>query len=570
MEHPTSTGSDRTRRGASALLLLALLAPAASAQWNPPAGQWGKSVATDLRVMTWNIEDALCSSVDKVEGANSWCAIARLVAAFKPDVLLLQECGDNTGEGTGSGVDSVANLTTTIDRFLHGGTDPFHGNAPVTSWVRKYAPSYDLPHVFVSVETDGFNRNVILSRYPFADLNGDGKTAISDVPSVLANSAWAPGGDGGIRGFAFAEIDLPDATYAGDLVLGNAHLKSGGSGADHAERVVAAQNVSYVMRYWFNGNGGGVPDPSGRISDSPPATSVLGPSTPIVIGGDWNEDEYTNGQKGPAEWLANALTTGGTGDGTDRDGSDGTIDHVLNAFTGSDNTHSGGDKLDYVAWQDSVVTYRLGTVFISGSTPAGAQPPEIQGFAGGPSSATSIAADHRPVFVDLVYAEQDCNANGVADATDIANGTSTDYNANALPDDCECFAMNYCPTSPNSVGPGAVIGSGGSLSVSANNFVLSATGGPPLKSGIFLFSRGETQVAFGNGWRCVANPLYRMPATQLDLFGQVLYPVDLANLPQGQVIQGGETWRFQLWYRDPDAGGAFVNLTDARRVAFCP
>src|SRR4051794_26673099 len=95
-------------------LCSASLASTAGGQWNPPSGQWGKIDPADLRVMTYNIEDAICSSNAKVEGVNDWCACARLVAAFEPDVLILLECGDNAGEGTGTGVDSVSVLTTTI------------------------------------------------------------------------------------------------------------------------------------------------------------------------------------------------------------------------------------------------------------------------------------------------------------------------------------------------------------------------------------------------------------------------------------------------------------------------
>ena len=142
---------------------LLLLATPAFAQWNPPAAAWGKSDADDLRVMSWNVQDALCSSNAKSEGNNNWTACARMVAALRPDVVFLSECGDNSGNGTGSGVDSVANLTATIDDFLHGGSDSFHGNVPVTAWVQKYAPGYDLGYVFVSTESDGYNRNVVLS-----------------------------------------------------------------------------------------------------------------------------------------------------------------------------------------------------------------------------------------------------------------------------------------------------------------------------------------------------------------------------------------------------------------------
>ena len=130
----------------------------AAAQHDPANGQWGKDEATDLRVMTWNVLDGINSQESKTSGLTQWESLVRIVASMQPDVLLLQETGD-----FGS-ADSVPNLTTTIDLFLHGGNDPFNGG-PVTAYVQLYAPSYDLPHVYVSTASDGFNRNCILSRY---------------------------------------------------------------------------------------------------------------------------------------------------------------------------------------------------------------------------------------------------------------------------------------------------------------------------------------------------------------------------------------------------------------------
>ncbi|MBI1850432.1 MAG: IPT/TIG domain-containing protein [Planctomycetes bacterium] len=372
----------------------------ARAQWDPAAGQWGKTQAEDLRVMTWNVQDGICSSNNKVEGFNDWSGLARIVAAMKPDVLILQECGDNNGEGTGSGVDSVANLTTTVNLFLHGGNDPFHGNSAVTSWVQKYAATYDLPNVFVSGSNDGFNRNVILSRYPFADLNGDGRSQLSDIQSVSAD-LYAPGGTGGIRGFMFAEINLPDGLYAGNLVMGCAHLKSGSDASSMAQRITASENVAYYVDYMFNGAGGSTPDPRNKIGDIPTVTSVLDASTPVIMGGDWNEDENTNGRKGPAEWLTLGGAAGGT-DGLDRNRTDATYDDARDVFNNGRSTE-GSAKFDYLAWQDSIATLRRAWVFNSANvTPSTAMPPEIVGMAGGAGVASGIAADHRPVIADFI------------------------------------------------------------------------------------------------------------------------------------------------------------------------
>ncbi len=390
-----------TRRSRLAVACLCCSAMAYG-QWDPNNGQWGKSVSTDVRVMTWNVRDGICSSNDKVEGVNNWNALVRIVAAMKPDVLLLQETGDNSGNGTGSGVDSVVNLTTTIDLFFHGGTDPFNGGSAITSWVQKYDPAFDMATVFVTTNSDGFNRNVILTRFALLDLNGNSQTTLNDIPSVQPDQ-YAPGGNGGIRGFQFMEIDLPDATYLGDLVVGGAHLKSGGSSSDLNARLVASQNVAYILDYWWNGAGTGIPDPNGKIIDFPAATTILGTSTPWIIGGDWNEDEATNGRRGPAAWLTEAAVSGGT-DGTDRDRTDSTFDNALHFFTGSRNT-LGSSKLDYIAWQDSIASLRRAFVFNTSGTPGASLPAELSGFpfAGGASSA---ASDHLPVIADFILPMQ--------------------------------------------------------------------------------------------------------------------------------------------------------------------
>ncbi len=379
-----------------ALVLGVVVAQPAEAQWDPTNGLWGKDDPADLRVMTWNVQDRLCRSNDKTEGFNSWTALARIVAAMKPDVLILQETADNSGNGTGSGVDSVSQAMTVFDLFLHGGSDPFQGGT-VTAYVQKYDPAFDMPFVFVSSDTDGWNRNVILSRYPFADLNGSGTSTMSNFASI--SDAYAPGGDGGIRGFGMAEIDLPDNIYGGDMVIGNSHLKAGGGSSNFSRRLIASQNIAYFIDYLLNGAGTGNPDPNNKIFDSPAATSILSPETVVVAGGDWNEDETSNGRRGPAEWITRAQNNGGT-DGTDRDRSDMIYDDARDPFTNNSDTQS-SSKLDYLAWQDSIATLRRAFIFNAGSIGNNTYPPEIADFLPFPQLASSFS-DHRPVLVDLI------------------------------------------------------------------------------------------------------------------------------------------------------------------------
>ena len=368
----------------------------AAADWDPDNGHWGKMLDTEVRVMSWNVHDGIRSTAEKQEGVNAWTALAMIVAALQPDLLLLQEAGDNNCYGC---VDSVATLTTTIELFFDGGSDPFLGGE-VTAYVQKYAPGYSLPYIFASDQSDGYNRNVVVSRYPFADLNGDARSQYKDIPYVSADE-YAPGGAGGIRGFQLAEMDLPDATYGGDLVIGNAHLKSGSDADSKQQRLEAAQNVAYVIDYWYNGAGTGIPDPHDKIADvRPPASDILDELTPVIIGGDWNEDEQYDGRKGPAEWLTIAESSEAD-DGTDRDRSDMTFDDAREYFSSERGTLVwGGSKYDYVAWQDSIATLQRAFVFNTYDTPAECLPPELATF-DSPSSASGYASDHLPVLADF-------------------------------------------------------------------------------------------------------------------------------------------------------------------------
>ncbi|MCB9898844.1 MAG: hypothetical protein H6825_12640 [Planctomycetes bacterium] len=406
-------------RPALVLGLCAALAPLAAAQWNPSSGQYGKEDATDLRIMTWNVQDAICSTNDKTNvSLSDWDAVARMIAALRPDVLILQECGDNSGNGTGSGVDSVSTLTTVAGMLLHGGLDTFHGSTPITAWVQKYAPTFDMPYIFASASNDGFNRNMILSRYPFGDVNGDGVTQVSDFFQLA--DLYSPGSNGGIRGHMTAEIDLPDATYACDVIVGNSHLKSGGTAGDKADRLTAAKNIAYYVDAQFNGLGTSGADPNNKIL-SPNPTLLPDALTFFVTGGDLNEDELTNGTKGPADWISQAA--GGANDGTDRDRTDMTYDASTQVFSGSRATIGSSAKFDYLVWQDSIATLRRSFVFDSadvfggGGTPA--LPPEFNGFLI-PSIVTSSASDHRPVILDLIVplVGGPCNTA----ATDLGNG----------------------------------------------------------------------------------------------------------------------------------------------------
>lgn len=371
--------------------------------WDPPAADWSKSDDTDLRVMTWNIADAICRTAVKADEANSWNGVVRIVAALQPDVLLLQEAGDNSGNGTGSGVDSVAQLTATLQLFLYGGTDPVLGGS-VGSYVQKFAPDYDLPYIFVSATTDAYNRNVILSRYPFASING-GPATMNDF--VIGPDLYAPGGNGGIRGFMVAQIDLPDDVYAGDVVVGNCHLKSGGATSDINDRRNASQNIAYFIDHYFNGAGTGISDPNSKVI-VPAIGNILDENTPFIWGGDFNQNPGSPSNRGPLEWMTQAALLGGT-DGTDRDRTDSTRDSAAHPISGETSTQGSSSKLDYLCWQDSIAQARRNFVFrsLGAGVTIPMLPFPVSTFPTTPFAASSTASDHRPVLADFILPPAD-------------------------------------------------------------------------------------------------------------------------------------------------------------------
>lgn len=129
---------------------------------------------------------------------------------------------------------------------------------------------------------------------------------------------------------------------------------------------------------------------------------------------------------------------------------------------------------------------------------------------------------------------------------------------------------SFCSTAPNSVGSGALMSWSGTVSISTNDLVLAASGAPALKSGLFFFGSMATQVPFHDGFRCVTTPLRRLPMLLTDSLGSASYALDFTN-PNiaSSAIGAGQTWKFQLWYRDPSFGTSGLNLSNGLSVTFC-
>lgn len=124
----------------------------------------------------------------------------------------------------------------------------------------------------------------------------------------------------------------------------------------------------------------------------------------------------------------------------------------------------------------------------------------------------------------------------------------------------------YCVGGYNSTGFTAAMMVSGNGSLSANNLDLVTVTCPPSVTGLYFYGDGQTQVPMGNGWRCVASHIVRLPVITTNAFGDAEYQPDLTTLPG---IAPGVHKNFQLFYRDPAGGGAQFNTSDALSVYFC-
>ncbi len=166
--------------------------------------------------------------------------------------------------------------------------------------------------------------------------------------------------------------------------------------------------------------------------------------------------------------------------------------------------------------------------------------------------------------------EIDCNIDGIPDSCQILENPLLDLDGNGVIDTCECLVITYCSTSPNTVGPGARIGMGGSPFISSNNLVLIADDVPTNQFGIFYYGPLQNEVPFGSGYRCVGGSTRRLPVVNSGSLGVAVYYLDLLNQPaHPHQITPGDTWNFQYWYRDPSDGNAGFNLSDGLSITFC-
>lgn len=178
----------------------------------------------------------------------------------------------------------------------------------------------------------------------------------------------------------------------------------------------------------------------------------------------------------------------------------------------------------------------------------------------------------RPALVELI--SDDCDGNDLPDLYEIAIEPTLDWNGDGVLDAC---TPSYCPGELNSTGVRAEISAWGSPTPVRNRFLLQARFLPPHEFAYFMASESTAFVPnFGGstGNLCIGAPQYRFNVAagggqilNSGSNGLVSFTLDLTHLPQGISFDPGETWYFQLWYRDFTTGPT-SNTSNGLEVLF--
>lgn len=133
-----------------------------------------------------------------------------------------------------------------------------------------------------------------------------------------------------------------------------------------------------------------------------------------------------------------------------------------------------------------------------------------------------------------------------------------------------CCGTAYCdPNSLNSTGLPGLLEAQGSNLATDNNFTLHALQMPSNQFGYPLISSSQAAVPVAGGTLCLGGQIGRFTSNLFNSgssgdSGPI--SLDLANLPSppGGAVMSGETWNFQVWYRDSGTS----NFTNGVSVVF--
>jgi glucose/arabinose dehydrogenase len=184
--------------------------------------------------------------------------------------------------------------------------------------------------------------------------------------------------------------------------------------------------------------------------------------------------------------------------------------------------------------------------------------------------------------IDAVDPPVDCNANGLSDACDVAQGTSPDLDRNGVPDECECATLpaTYCTAKTNSLGCTPAIDHTGTPKLGAGTpFVVRCEQVLNHSVGLLLYGSSPAQTLVQGGFLCVASPFTRTSGqvsggsagSGSDCSGSFAFDFS-AYVASGAdpVLVAGAQVDVQYWSRDPaDPTGFGSSLSDALEFLLC-
>ena len=156
--------------------------------------------------------------------------------------------------------------------------------------------------------------------------------------------------------------------------------------------------------------------------------------------------------------------------------------------------------------------------------------------------------------------------------------SALDMNANGVPDSCESLGSVYCnPAEANTAHlGGARMQAMGSNLAAANNLAFLVEDLPQGQFAMLISGTDSAMVPFPSGSRgilCIGGAIGRHKGNLVftGTAGQATFPVDLTAIPTPTVpraILAGDTYFFQAWYRDFEAGVSINNFSDAVEMSF--
>ncbi len=177
---------------------------------------------------------------------------------------------------------------------------------------------------------------------------------------------------------------------------------------------------------------------------------------------------------------------------------------------------------------------------------------------------------------------KDCNANSVADACDIAVGTSLDANQNAIPDECECSPgpAVYCTPKLNSQGCLPVVSTLGTPKiVGPYPFLIQADQVLNNMNGILFYGYAAGSIPFQGGTLCITGSVVRTalqnsggnPGSATDCSGDYGFDFSAYVLSGADpMLIAGQQFNAQFWGRDiNDPAGFGSSLSDAVEFVLC-